>query len=219
MSSIHVDNNILTIKLGFKKEQSFDMEKLRLNYLVTETNIKFFSSKSDIATVDLDNKEQEEALNLFNEAFKTQKPWVLSSINICLADYSENRLVVGLHKFKKADINIFEILKTYREKRISMREEWLKTNPSVFLKNATLNKEGFKLSEKKSISWNDVKLIQKYVNESLITSISILMIPEGVGTGHFGIKKFKYSIRGVPKKLADLYLAECIFWKNLAAVE
>jgi len=38
-----------------------------------------------------------------------------------------------------------------------------------------------------------------------------LVIPKGVGTGYFSLKKFKYFI-SIPQKKKELFIAECNYW-------
>ena len=223
MAKITVQGSILSVKNGPGKALEFDFEKLRLAYLVTTDNMRGFLTLSswDIYTIDVDNPESGEAVKTIAGIYEAQKARGLSGVKLCLAGYGGNKLVMNLKKFHKAGTDLFGLLRKTAASRIALRQQWLGTSPDVRLQGKfgriTLNAEGAVFSDRKKISWDQVETIQLDKQESLVTVTSLLLIPKGVSSGAFSMKKYKYALRYIPNKLADLYLAECLFWKTVSA--
>lgn len=217
---LKLSGNSLSVRGGGGKNRQFAVDELRLAFFVTAVKVRFFAiaGGDDLAVVDLDDKDQQEGIDLLQETFRDSRPGMLSVFDICLADYGNNTAVVSLKNFKKAGIDIFDLLAQTKDKRVDVRRKWLASDPTVTLKGrsgtAKLNRHGYFLSEKKTLRWDEVGLIQIDKQESLITTTHLLVIPKGVGSGVFSMKKYKYALKGIPNKLANLYLSECFFWQN-----
>ncbi|MBN1647959.1 MAG: hypothetical protein JW874_07995 [Spirochaetales bacterium] len=219
MAAISLNGTVLSVSAGLQKPQVFDFEKLRLVYLVTTGNMKGFIVQSswDIYAIDVDDPDMAEAVTTMATLFGERKTWGLSEIKLCLANYEQGRLEINLKKIKNAGVDLFTLLSATRDKRVAYRNDWLQTGQSVLLRGrnrVNIGAQGAVFSEKKKISWDEVDRIQLDKQESLVTVTSLLLIPAGVSGGAFSMKKYKYALRGIPNKQAELYLAECLFWKN-----
>ena len=220
MGSLKLSGNILSVRGGGGRSRQFTVDELRLAFMVTTAKVRFFAitGGDDLLVLDLDDENQSEGIDLLHKMFLESKPGPLSGFDICLADYEGNMAVLALKSFKKEGIDIIDLLGKTRERRVEKRKSWLACDPTVTLKGrfgtAKLNRQGYFLSSNKSLRWDEVGQIQINKQESLITTTHLLVIPQGVGGGFFSMKKFKYALKGIPNKLANLYLSECSFWRN-----
>lgn len=220
MNRIKIIDNQLMIREGFFKKSVFHLDSLRLIYIFLPESLKSWflvSSSAGIESYNLDSVSDENIQSLtqtFDEMVRQEKAYKLSGIKLCLADYQDRSVIVPLKYFKHSQVNIFDYFLKYREQRMEKRREWLGSAPRVTLKGlfgqrAIVDARGFHRG-KKSIAWKDVGQLQ--IN-TVNMSTDLLVIPQGIGTGFFSLKKYHYSLR-ISLKKKDLFLAECNFWMS-----
>lgn len=221
MGKIKINGNQLMVKEGIFKKITLSMDSLRLVYLFLPESVKSWfvvSSTSGIESYDLDsvsNDNIESMTRKFDDMIRQESYFKLAGIKLCLADYNNRGTIVPFKYFKSCKVDIFSHLLRYRRERVTRREEWLKTNPEVELRGvmgqrATVDAKGFRRG-KKSIGWKDVGEIQLDTNN---LNTHLLIVPKGVGSGFFSMKKYKYFLT-VQQSKKVLYVAECNFWRSL----
>jgi len=154
----------------------------------------------------------------FKEKLLTEKTFILKDVKLCLADYANHSAIISLYDVKKSKVDLFDQLLFYRKTRVEKLNQWLSTYPEVRLEGgmgakAFVNKEGFRKGENKFIPWSQVGTIQ--IVEKNFGLSDLLIIPEGVSTGMYSLKKFRYSLGNISTKKKELYLAECNFWRTM----
>jgi hypothetical protein len=220
MGKIIVKENNLIVKEGITKKTTLVMDALRFVYLFLPETLKSWflvSSSSGIEGYNLDTVSEDNIAELtrkFDDMIRQEKAYKLSGIKVCLTDYENRGVIVSLKDFKAAKIDIFSQLLRYRPERLKKLNEWLSMNPEVVLKGvfgqqAVVDARGFRRG-KKCIAWQDVGTLQ--IN-TVNFSTNLLVIPRGVGSGMFSLKKHQYSI-GISLKKKELYIAECNFWMS-----
>ncbi len=220
MGKITVKENDLVIKEGITKKTVMPMDALRLVYVFLPESLKNWfvvTSSSGIEGYDLDDVAEKNINDLsrkFDDMIHQEKAYRLSGIKLCLADYENRSIIVPLKDFKTSKIDIFSTLLLHRQQRLVKRREWLDSQPEVVLKGvmgqqAVLDSRGFRRG-KKFISWEDVGTLQ--IN-TVNFSTNLLVIPKGVSTGFFSLKKHQYFL-GISLKKKELYIAECNFWMS-----
>jgi hypothetical protein len=220
MGKIIVEENNLVIKEGITKKTLMPMDALRLIYVFLPESLKSWfvvSSSSGIEGYELDSVSDgsiEELSRKFDDMIRQERAYKLSGIKLCLADYENHSVIVPLKDFKSSKIDIFSTLLLHRPQRLAKRRQWLNSRPEVVLKGvmgqkAVLDSRGFRRG-KKLIAWKDVGTLQI---DTVNFSTNLLVIPKGVSSGFFGIKKYQHSL-GISLKKKELYIAECNFWMS-----
>jgi hypothetical protein len=196
------------------------MDALRFIYVFLPESLKSWfvvSSSSGIEGYELDSVADENINDLsrkFDDMIRRERAYKLSGITLCLADYENHSVIVPLKDFKSSKIDIFSTLLLHRPQRLARRREWLAGQPEVVLRGvmgqqAVLDSRGFRRG-KKILAWQDVGTLQ--IN-TVNFSTNLLVIPKGVSSGFFGLKKHQYSL-GISLKKKELYIAECNFWMS-----
>ena len=174
-------------------------------------------TKEDINAVNLD-RQNDAFWETLAENVESEKPMTLSSIHLCIADFKNLRDCIDLKTLKKCGINIFKELHTHIKERREGLQKWLGTDPTVVLAGGNgkveLNREGFRLKKDRFIPWAEVDTIQ--IEDAGMGAHHLIAVPKGVKSGPFNMKKYHYRLMFIPKKLPDLYVAECSFWRELA---
>jgi hypothetical protein len=211
---------------GRPKGVPLALDDLRLVFMVSyfDFKYKFFANTTSesVSVLDLDDlgaKEQASVFETLQTLLQSAKNYELGKVHICLADFGKNSSSFTLLDLKRSKVDIFGPLAAASPVRRKKRAEWLKGNPNVTLMGggtAVVDASGFTKGNK-FLSWAEIATIQIYVQDTgLFKSASLLMIPHGVNTGAYGMKKFKYSLRSIKKDRLELYYAECFFWMLLA---
>lgn len=218
MSKITVQDKAIIIKEGLTKKTVMQLDNLRLLYLFLPENLKSWfvvSSTSGIEGYDLDQVSDENIEGLsrkFDDLIKREKAGKLTGIKLILADYGGQSVILPFKDIKKSKIDMFATLLRFRQQRLSKLSVWLQNTPEATLKGlmgqqALLSKQGYRRG-KKFLAWQDVGNLE--IN-TVNMSTHFLVIPKGVSTGFFSMKKHKYSML-ISIKKKELYIAECDFW-------
>jgi hypothetical protein len=227
MGKLTLNENMLAVKEGMGKSTSLPLDALRLVYIFFPGSFKWrvITSTQSIDGYNLDDfihLSRETASRLFEEftqVITNERDFVLSGMKLCLADYNNHSTIISLKDIKKSKSNILEKLLHYRDARIEKLNKWLATYPAVTLQGgfaggtAVIDKNGFSKGRDKFVAWKDVGTIQ--VAEKNFGIGDLLIIPKGVGTGMFSLKKYRYTLGNIKMKQKELYIAECNFWRTL----
>jgi hypothetical protein len=225
MGKISLKDNMLIVKEGMGKYTSLPLDALRLLYIFFPGNFKWYvvASSQNIEGYNLDSLPEDAFSRVtaeFKEKLLTEKTFILKDVKLCLADYANHSTVISLNDVKKSKVDLFDKLLLYRKPRVDKLNQWLTTYPEVRLEGglgakAFVNKEGFRKGDNKFIPWNQVGTIQ--IVEKNFGLSDLLIIPQGVGTGIYSLKKYRYSLGNISTKKKELYIAECNFWRTMEA--
>ncbi|MCD4777010.1 MAG: hypothetical protein K8S15_13290 [Candidatus Aegiribacteria sp.] len=222
MGKLKLINNQLVSKEGLSKKKLILLDELRLLYVFFPPTLKSWfvvSSTSNIQWLNLDALSADEIERFssdYDQLIKEEKGFFLSDIKLIMADFHNNYSIFTLKDFKKAGINIFSILLSYRTERLQRLHQWLQTDPQVQMvgvmsQKALVNSRGFRRGNK-VLDWDDLETLK--VNTANLSTF-LLLIPKGVSTGMFSFKQYKYTI-GISEKKKEYYVAECDFWHSMA---
>jgi hypothetical protein len=218
----------LLVVLERGRPLEFRLDDLRLVFLVGyfNYNFKFLSNTTtqSVQVLDLDASAGEAGGASFEGAASllTARNAELKKTYLCIADFGSNSVQVSFLDIKQSGLDIFGPLAAAQSVRSQKRQAWLATRPQVRLfgggsKFAIVDEKGFAVG-KKFISWADVALVKIHIQDNSFFKVaSLLMIPHGVNTGAFGMQQFKYSLPRIKLYRTELYYAECVFWRRLAA--
>ena len=223
MSKITLNDNMLIIKEGMGKHTSLPLDALRLLYIFFPGNFKWYvvASSQDIDGYNLDSLPEDNfsrVIEELKEKLLVEKNFILQDVKLCFADYANHSAVISLKDVKKNKVDLLDKLLLYRKPRVDKLNQWLATYPEVRLEGgmgskAFVNREGFRKGENKFIPWKEVGTIQ--IAEKNFGISDMLVIPEGVGTGLYSLKKYRYSLGNISTKKKWLYIAECNFWRTM----
>jgi hypothetical protein len=213
-----IEDTVLTVKDGLFRSRSLALDALRLVSLMIDASSRWYvvTTSTGISSIDLDAVDDEEYKRIYSELammLLKSRDSELECCRIILADYDGGSAVVSLKDVRRQNLPIFESLGRHRQARRDRRARWLENDPrvelvSVFGSTAILTKEGF-VRGRRQIAWNQVGKIQIEVY-GLRTDL--LILPRGRSGGIFDLKRRRYSLNFIPKKLKELYSAECFFW-------
>lgn len=227
MSKITLQDNVLTVKQGLGKYVSLPLDALRLVYMFFPGTFKWYvvASRQDINGYNLDSLPEETIRKLFgelNEVIARGRSFTLGDFKLCLAGYDNQSALISLKDVKKNKLDLLDRLLVYRKARLDRLEQWLLTYPEVRLDGgmgakAFINREGFRKGSDKFIPWKEVGTIQ--IAEKNFGISDFLVIPQGVSTGLYSLKKYRYSLGNISTKKKELYIAECNFWRTMEEKE
>jgi hypothetical protein len=221
MSKISLKDNMLIVKEGMGKYISLPLDELRLLYIFFPGNFKWYvvASSQNIDEYNLDSLPEDAFYQVtaeFKERLLKERSFILKDVKLCLADYANHSAVISLNDVKKCKVDLFDKLLFYRKPRVDKLNQWMTTYPEVRLEGglgakAFVNKEGFRKGDNKFITLNQVGNIQ--IVEKNFGLSDLLIIPQGVSSGMYSLKKYRYSLGNISTKKRELYLAECNFWR------
>jgi len=227
MSKMTLQDNILTVGQGLGKYITLHLDSLRLVYMFFPGNFKWYvlTSSQDINAYNLDSLPDDTAGKLFKEIqemVSQGSSFSLSDFKLCLAGYDNSSALISLKEVKKSKVDVLGRLLSYRKTRLEKLNQWLLTYPEVKLEGgmgakAFINREGFRKGNNKFVPWSEVETLQ--VVDKNFGMSDFLVVPKGVSTGLYSLKKYRYSLGNISTKKKELYIAECNFWRTLAENE
>jgi hypothetical protein len=222
--NLSLANGKLVVKEGWGKEVELALDDLRLLYMVSYFDFRFQfltnTSKQSVSVMDLDSlsaEKQDSAFQTLRQMMEAGKNFALKNVFLCMASYGRESILFTLLDLKRSGVDIFTPLMAGSAVRQEKLKKWLAGDPHVVLSGggstAVVNKAGFKVGSK-FLPWSETATIKIQINETAFFKVaSLLVVPNGVSTGSFGMKQYKYSLRNIKRNRLELYYAECTFWR------
>jgi hypothetical protein len=226
---LSLEGNTLVVRESGGKSTILPLDDLRLVFMVSYFDFKwnFFINRTreSVSILDLDAlspEKQASVFQTFRELLGKGGKYELGKVHLCLADFTQNSTSFTLFDIKSSGIDPFDSLANACPARQKKRTNWLAGNPQVELvgggrNTAIVDKAGFRVG-KKFIPWEETATVKIEISDNgLVKAAHLLVVPQGVSTGAFSMKQYKYALRFIKKNMVEVYYAECTFWRNLCA--